>query len=163
MEPQWHCNTRTLAEICLSAILSSTDPTWTDLNCFWGSEPTARAIALPEIFSVFLISINRYECHNILFICVAFGSDVFIFVHPLESKDESMGLRSALPSSYILRVNPLHAELNPICYLLALLGAHHFLHVSRIRVKSLTLRPLMSYIYIYIYIYMGTVRDFRVP
>jgi hypothetical protein len=33
--------------------------------------------------------------------------------------------------------------------LLASLGAHHFLHVSRIRVKSLTLRLLMSYIYIY--------------
>ena len=47
------------------------------------------------------------------------------------------------------RVNPLNAELNPICYLLALLGAHHFLHVSRIRVKSLTLKLLMSYIYIY--------------
>ena len=31
--------------------------------------------------------------------------------------------------------NPLNAELNPICCLLALLGAHHFLHVSRIRVK----------------------------
>ena len=46
---------------------------------------------------------------------------------------------------------PLKPELNPICYLLALLGAHHFLHVSRIRVKSLTLRLLMSYIYIYIY------------
>jgi len=36
-------------------------------------------------------------------------------------------------------INPLNPELNPICYLLALL-AHHFLHVSRIRVKSLTLR-----------------------
>ena len=43
-------------------------------------------------------------------------------------------------------VNPLNAELNPICYLLALL-ANHFLHVSRIRVKSLTLRLLMSYTY----------------
>jgi len=32
-------------------------------------------------------------------------------------------------------INPLNPELNPICYLLALLGAHHFLHVSRIRVK----------------------------
>jgi len=31
--------------------------------------------------------------------------------------------------------NPLNAELNPICHLLALLGVH-FLHVSRIRVKS---------------------------
>jgi len=47
----------------------------------------------------------------------------------------------------ILPINPLKPELNPICYLLALLGAHHFLHVSRIRVKLLTFRLLMSYIY----------------
>jgi len=32
-------------------------------------------------------------------------------------------------------LNPLNTELNPICHLLALLGAHHFLHVSRIRLK----------------------------
>ena len=50
---------------------------------------------------------------------------------------------------YLLLFNPLNAELNPICYLLALLGAHHFLNVSTIRVKSLTLRLLMPYIYIY--------------
>ena len=43
--------------------------------------------------------------------------------------------------------NPLNPELNPICYLLALLGAHHFYHVSRIRVKLLNFRLLMSYIY----------------
>ena len=43
-------------------------------------------------------------------------------------------------------INPLNTKLNPICYLLALLGAHHFLHVSRIRVKLLTFRLLMSYI-----------------
>jgi hypothetical protein len=42
--------------------------------------------------------------------------------------------------------NPLSPELNPICYLPTLL-AHDFLHVSRIRVKSLTLRLLMSCIY----------------
>jgi len=30
----------------------------------------------------------------------------------------------------------IYAELNPICHLLALLGAHHILHVSRIRVKE---------------------------
>jgi len=41
--------------------------------------------------------------------------------------------------------NPLNPELNLICYLLALL-AHHFLHVSRIRFKSLSIRLLMSYI-----------------
>ena len=49
------------------------------------------------------------------------------------------------PNLFVL--NPLNPKLNPVCYLLALLGAHHFLHVSRIRVKSLTFRLLMSYIY----------------
>ena len=45
------------------------------------------------------------------------------------------------PYSAIIRltqmmlINPSNAELNPICHLLALLGAHHILHVSRIRVK----------------------------
>ena len=50
-------------------------------------------------------------------------------------------------SSTTLHINLLKPELNSICYLLALLGAHHFLHVNRIRVKLLTLRLLMSYIY----------------
>ena len=47
-------------------------------------------------------------------------------------------------TGYECGFNPLKPELNPICYLLALLGAHHFLHVSRIRVKLLTFRLLMS-------------------
>ena len=56
---------------------------------------------------------------------------------------------SGTPVLYIGRkvLNPLNPELNPICYLLALLGAHHFLHVCRIRIKSLNLRVLISYIY----------------
>jgi hypothetical protein len=33
-------------------------------------------------------------------------------------------------------INPLNAELNPICHLLAFLGAHHILHVSRTRVNT---------------------------
>jgi len=33
-------------------------------------------------------------------------------------------------------INPLNAELNPICHLLASLGAYHILHVSRITVKE---------------------------
>jgi hypothetical protein len=33
-------------------------------------------------------------------------------------------------------LTPLNAQLNPICHLLALLGAHHILHVSRIRVNK---------------------------
>jgi len=34
-----------------------------------------------------------------------------------------------------ITLNPLNAELIPICHLLALLGPHPFLHVSRIRVN----------------------------
>ena len=34
-------------------------------------------------------------------------------------------------------LNPLNAELNPICHLLALLGAHPILHINRIRVNRL--------------------------
>ena len=34
------------------------------------------------------------------------------------------------------KFNPLNTELNPICHLLALLGAHHIFHVSRIRVNE---------------------------
>jgi hypothetical protein len=36
---------------------------------------------------------------------------------------------------FVLLINPLNAKFNPICHLLALLGAHHIFHVSRIRVK----------------------------
>jgi hypothetical protein len=34
-----------------------------------------------------------------------------------------------------MSINPLNAELNSICHLLALLGAHHIFHVSGLRVK----------------------------
>jgi len=48
----------------------------------------------------------------------------------------SVYLANVLPahSSYHF-FNPLNAELNPICHLLALLGAQHILHVRMIRVK----------------------------
>ena len=74
----------------------------------------------------------------------------------LEKEEEPRRLtfQSLAVSLRTTRFNPLNPELNPICYLLALLGAHYFLHVSRIRVKSSTFRLLMSYIYIYIYIYI---------
>jgi len=62
---------------------------------------------------------------------------------------ESTSSRYFRKSPGFIGFNPLKPELNPICYLLALLGAHHFLHVSRIRVKLLTFRLLMSYIYIW--------------
>jgi len=35
----------------------------------------------------------------------------------------------------MMMINPTNAQLNPICHLLALLGTHHIVHVSRIRVN----------------------------
>jgi hypothetical protein len=57
--------------------------------------------------------------------------------HKPEDRNSDNRLRQNLKfhkENYVF--NPLNVELNPICHLLALLGAHHILHVSRIRVKS---------------------------
>jgi hypothetical protein len=43
--------------------------------------------------------------------------------------------RDAICVTSVSIINPLNAELNRICHLLALLGADHILHVSRIKVK----------------------------
>jgi hypothetical protein len=40
--------------------------------------------------------------------------------------------------------NTLNANLNPICHLLAILGTHHILHVSRIRVKKCNTQTLAA-------------------
>jgi hypothetical protein len=49
-----------------------------------------------------------------------------------------VGNDTAVENSIITNmINSLNAELNSICHLLALLGAHPILHVSRIRVKLL--------------------------
>ena len=79
---------------------------------------------------------------------VSLWRHVFLRCHVTFSPDRPPTIRHIHVNSNF--INPLNPELNPICYLLALL-AHHFLHVSRIRVKSLTISLLMSYIYIYIY------------
>jgi hypothetical protein len=66
----------------------------------------------------------------------------------LDSKSRCTRPQSVLYSAYDSQVsrdyfpksiNTLNAELNPICHLLVLLGAHSILHVSRIRVKALAL------------------------
>ena len=86
---------------------------------------------------------------NSTFYCVHGQRDLscieFFVLSSVVCDDWSGGSSSHVQTFYI---NPLKPELNPICYLLALL-ALQFLHVSRIRVKSLTFRRLMSYIYIY--------------
>ena len=43
--------------------------------------------------------------------------------------------------------NPLNAQLNPICHLLALLGACPFLHISKIRVNTGSACDWVSFLY----------------
>jgi len=50
--------------------------------------------------------------------------------------DKADGAWQWPPTPSNAEVNRLKAELNPICHLLALLGAHPIFHVSRIRVKQ---------------------------
>jgi len=55
----------------------------------------------------------------------------------------------------IFLFNPLSIEFNLICHLLALLGAHHIFHVSRIRVKS-SVRNVSNCSIFYVKIYSLT-------
>jgi len=49
--------------------------------------------------------------------------------------DSNDSVRHSKYSFQTSQYQPLNAELNPICHFLPLLGAHHILHVSRVRVK----------------------------
>jgi len=54
---------------------------------------------------------------------------------PFKLQPEDGFVKAKTCSCCVLLINPLNAQLNPICHLLALLGAHHILHVSRMRVR----------------------------
>jgi len=97
-------------------------------------------------FSIQQLYALHTHCIYVFCIYLRTNSDLCHLQHKLigfYNRDEKCLLRG---TDWVF--NPLNPELNPICYLLALL-VHHFFHVSRIRVKSLTLRLLMSYIYIW--------------
>ena len=91
---------------------------------------------------VSMISVCVSSTSNVVS-CVALKPSVYSILRVLTAK--TAFFTQCICFARVTCINPLNPELNPICYLLALL-AHHFLHVSRIRVKSLTLRLLMSYI-----------------
>jgi len=50
--------------------------------------------------------------------------------------ENRQNLINVLQPNIVRGINPLNADLIPICHLLALLGAHPILHISRIRVKG---------------------------
>ena len=60
---------------------------------------------------------------------------IFITSTPDEGKWQVLRPGHFIPLEEPAPINPLNTELNPICHLLALLGAHHIFHVSGLRVK----------------------------
>jgi len=108
------------------------------LCLFWMFIFLRRKHCLCNERHVIVLSENFVACpfgHSLCWICQNLRQ-LFRIYHDIDIHPEM-----------IEEFNPLNPELNPICYLLALLGAPHFLHVSRIRLKLLTFRLLMSYIY----------------
>ena len=59
----------------------------------------------------------------------------WFLLHDNAPVHRAVAVQEFLARKKVCVLNALKPELNPICYLLVLLGAHHFLHVSRIRVK----------------------------
>ena len=98
---------------------------------------TVGSSVLPPQILLYISMVHQY-LFICLFIYLACLQCFHIFLRPF---------LQLLLSFQTSSINPLNPELNPICYLLALLGAHYFLHFGRIRVKLLTLRVQMSYIY----------------
>ena len=68
--------------------------------------------------------------------CVLTFCYIYAAESPLSSRGAQNLFKLTVPLLSTQFFNPLNAELNPICHLLALLGAHHILHVSRTRVNS---------------------------
>ena len=59
-----------------------------------------------------------------------------VWLSDIQRKDRLHLCNSTICSGrYYSNNEPLNDELNPVCHLQALLGAHHILHVFRIRVK----------------------------
>ena len=101
--------------------------------CHHTAELNWRCSEHEDIFIIFVIYYYYYPCYHLYTGCLTRWGRRHL---------NCLNAHSRCFNNF----NPLNAELIPICYLRELL-AHHFLHVSRIRVKSLTLRLLMSYIY----------------
>jgi hypothetical protein len=70
--------------------------------------------------------------------------------YPQRNSAHMGSIKSVLFSSSRLNIfkqsfNPLNAELNPICHLLPLVGAHHILHISGVRVNRSLNRHTLQY------------------
>jgi len=104
------------------------------LSLFLSEISTECDIVLPPSISTILSFPQGHQEAPYFFFFLSLLS--FFFSFPLIMCFRRQFLdRTWLTELPFLVFNPLNDELNPICHLLALLGAHHILHVSGLRVK----------------------------
>jgi hypothetical protein len=89
------------------------------------------------LHSAFYLLVNAPTCFGLMCWSSSGTSWVFLACAWLKfyGRNSYMWLKLILWSLNVTILNPLNAELNPICHMLVLL-AHPILHISRIRVKS---------------------------
>jgi len=71
-----------------------------------------------------------------------------VYRYPQMHNFRSVHNWNSYPLCFTVQLNSINAELNAICYLLALLGAHRILHFSRIRIKDSKREHFVSYLQI---------------
>ena len=91
-------------------------------------------------FSLYTINVKIFKstCIKILSVVILFNTEehnknICLWSHTIYFSVVRPPWQKVVNTSFDF--NPLNAKLNRICHLLALLGAHHILHVSRIRVN----------------------------
>jgi len=145
----WY-NVRSNTKFCILRLPNDVSPDWMPCQHLYNDppRPTAHRAAIPVKIMVLCVALQVAD-HRCPSPALSTLSQQLRRAPPYACfDDKTTRIQHLLTKLYLCQtLNPLNAELNPICYLLALLGAHHFPHVSRIRVKSLTFRLLMSYIW----------------
>jgi len=94
-----------------------------------------KSRALPLHSPARCSDILRPDVGNMTVVISATEAELMCLSRGLLKQHNRLTNNNSVPNSQ--RSNPLNAELNPICHLLALLGAHHIFHVSGLRIKPL--------------------------
>jgi len=79
--------------------------------------------------------ILRVTLSDMVTVSAADDATLYRLTQTLSRLECTEHINQLIKDSRKFTVNPLNAKLNPICHLLALLGAQHILHVSMIRVN----------------------------
>ena len=103
---------------------------------FWGISPYSHGIFKLQnrVIRIIMNADNRESCHQffkklqILPLYSQYIKSIALFV--VKNIDEFVS------NSELHSINPLNTELIPIHHLIVLLGAHHIVHVSRVRVNT---------------------------